>query len=171
MIGRVEELRKKVSILSALFRPSSVTDESGQLTDLHETSGSSTQQVMRDRFEHISSLEDIVSQDDPAYGRWADKRVDRWLVDWALRNGMDATAKRLASDKGIEVSNIISQKTFPDRLSSVLLILTYSRKFKGSKMHCVDIVALRHCHGAARTRQRCVRSRTLLSLSYGCKSS
>lgn len=62
-----------------------------------------TQQVMRERFEHIDELEAFVARDDPAFGRWADKRLDRWLVDWALRNGKDMTAKKIAQEKGIEV--------------------------------------------------------------------
>ena len=57
---------------------------------------------MRERFEHIEELEECAARDDPAYGRWADKRLDRWLVDWALRNGKDNTAKQIAQRKGIE---------------------------------------------------------------------
>ena len=74
-----------------------------QLSDLHETSGAPTQEVMHERFNHVTELENFVSRDDPGFNRWADTRIDRWLVDWGLRNGKEHMARKLAEDKNIEV--------------------------------------------------------------------
>ncbi|KAL5480789.1 FYV10 [Sanghuangporus weigelae] len=83
VIGKVEGLKRKLS-------------------DLHENSGLQTQDVMRERCMHITELENSTTRDDPRFNRWADTRIDRWLVDWALRNGKEQTARKLAEDKGIE---------------------------------------------------------------------
>ncbi|KAI0318509.1 CTLH/CRA C-terminal to lish motif domain-containing protein [Amylostereum chailletii] len=83
MIGRVEGLKRKLS-------------------DLQDTAGSSTQSVMRDRLLHLKTIDDIQTADDPRYIRWADTRLDRWLVDWSLRRGKEKTARLIASEKGIE---------------------------------------------------------------------
>ena len=61
---------------------------------------------MRERFNHIAELERYPSQDTPEFGRWADTRVDRWIVDWALRSGKYQTAKKIAKDRQIEVSRL-----------------------------------------------------------------
>lgn len=74
-----------------------------QLSDLHENHGIPTQQVLRERFNHINELESFQTREDSGFNRWADTRLDRWLVDWSLRNGKEATANKLALDKGIEV--------------------------------------------------------------------
>lgn len=58
---------------------------------------------MRERFSHLAELEAFQSREDAAFGRWADTRLDRWLVDWALRAGKEGTAKKIAREKGIEV--------------------------------------------------------------------
>ncbi|TDL22689.1 hypothetical protein BD410DRAFT_787966 [Rickenella mellea] len=83
MIGRVESLKRKLS-------------------DLHETSGTPTQQVMRERLNHLAELEAFPSRECPEFERWSDTRLDRWLVDWTLRNGLENTAKKIAEEKGIE---------------------------------------------------------------------
>lgn len=83
MIGRVESLKRKLS-------------------DLHETAGKPTQDVMRERLHHLATIETLHSANGPEYNRWADTRLDRWLVDWCLRTGKDKTARRIAKDKGIE---------------------------------------------------------------------
>lgn len=59
---------------------------------------------MRERFKHLNSVEDMQSPNDPEFARWADTRLDRWLIDWSLRNGKEKTAKLIADDRGVEVS-------------------------------------------------------------------
>ncbi|KAG6873090.1 hypothetical protein C0995_003135 [Termitomyces sp. Mi166 len=83
MIGRVESLKRKLS-------------------DLQETAGKPTQDVMRERIHHLMAIETITATGGAEYGRWADTRLDRWLVDWCLRSGMEKTARRIAEEKNIE---------------------------------------------------------------------
>lgn len=59
---------------------------------------------MRRRLNHLAAFESLASTDQPEFSDWADTRLDRWLVDWSLRNGKDATAKSIAKHQGIEVS-------------------------------------------------------------------
>lgn len=73
-----------------------------KLSDLHENVGAPTQEVMRDRLDHIDKLDKFQSQDEPEFSKWTDTRLDRWLVDWALRTGREKTATKLAREKGIE---------------------------------------------------------------------
>ena len=70
---------------------------------------------MKERLDTVSLMESCMSNggssgasSDPQFSQWADTRLDRWLVDWALRSGKDKTAKRIARDKGIEVSFTIA---------------------------------------------------------------
>lgn len=58
---------------------------------------------MRERLQHLAAVEDIPSVNEPEFTRWADTRLDRWLVDWALRTGKEKTARMIAEDRGIEV--------------------------------------------------------------------
>lgn len=60
---------------------------------------------MRERVNHLSCLDTAQSANDPEYTRWADARLDRWLVDWALRHGNEKTARKIAQERGIEVPN------------------------------------------------------------------
>ncbi|KAH9933054.1 CTLH/CRA C-terminal to lish motif domain-containing protein [Fomitopsis serialis] len=83
MITRVETLKRK-------------------LADLQSSSGASTIGVMRERFKHLSSVEGMQASSDPEFARWADTRLDRWLVDWSLRNGKEKTAKMIADERRIE---------------------------------------------------------------------
>ncbi|KAG6919802.1 hypothetical protein DXG01_000303 [Tephrocybe rancida] len=83
MIGRVESLKRKLS-------------------DLQDTAGKPTQDVMRERINHLTLIEALAATGGSEYGRWADTRLDRWLVDWCLRSGMEKTARRIAEEKGIE---------------------------------------------------------------------
>ncbi|KXN82201.1 Macrophage erythroblast attacher [Leucoagaricus sp. SymC.cos] len=83
MIGRVESLKRKLS-------------------DLNENAGKPTLDVMRERLEHLATIESIQNTTEPEFSRWADTRLDRWLVDWTLRNGKERTAKRIARDKDIQ---------------------------------------------------------------------
>lgn len=83
MIGRVESLKRKLS-------------------DLNETAGKPTLDALRERLEHLATIESIQTTTEPEFARWADIRLDRWLVDWTLRNGKERTAKRIARDKNIQ---------------------------------------------------------------------
>jgi macrophage erythroblast attacher len=57
---------------------------------------------MRERFQHLLEIEGVQANT-LAFSRWADTRLDRWLIDWALRNGREATARQLAREKDISV--------------------------------------------------------------------
>ncbi|KAF9530241.1 CTLH/CRA C-terminal to lish motif domain-containing protein [Crepidotus variabilis] len=83
MIGKVEGLKKKLS-------------------DLHETAGTPTQEVMRERLHHLATVESLQNTNETEFSRWADTRLDRWLVDWCLRSGKEGSAKSIAKEKGIE---------------------------------------------------------------------
>ncbi|PPQ75590.1 hypothetical protein CVT24_010896 [Panaeolus cyanescens] len=83
MIGRVENLKRK-------------------LNDLHEQSGKPTQDVIRERLHHLATVESLQNSNQPEFSRWADTRLDRWLVDWCLRNGKESSARSIAKEKGIE---------------------------------------------------------------------
>ncbi|KAL0578139.1 GID complex subunit containing RING finger motif [Marasmius crinis-equi] len=74
-----------------------------KLSDLHDTSGKPTQDVIRERIQHLSSLESITHSTAPEFARWGDTRLDRWLVDWCLRHGKEETARRMAREKDIEM--------------------------------------------------------------------
>ncbi|KAJ3822583.1 macrophage erythroblast attacher isoform 1 [Lentinula raphanica] len=84
MIGKITSLKRKLS-------------------DLHDSAGKPTQDVIRDRLQHMATLENTNSITDSDYTKWADKRLDRWLVDWCLRQGKEKTARQLAREKDIEV--------------------------------------------------------------------
>ncbi|CAA7264337.1 unnamed protein product [Cyclocybe aegerita] len=83
MIGRVENLKRKLS-------------------DLHESAGKPTQEVMRERFHHLATVESVQNTSQPEFSRWADTRLDRWLVDWCLRTGKEKSARAIAREKRIE---------------------------------------------------------------------
>ncbi|PSR73987.1 hypothetical protein PHLCEN_2v10218 [Hermanssonia centrifuga] len=73
-----------------------------KLAELQNASGLPTLSVTRERLEHLSTVESITSANGPEFARWADTRLDRWLVDWALRNGKEKTARSIARERGIE---------------------------------------------------------------------
>ncbi|KAF8889673.1 CTLH/CRA C-terminal to lish motif domain-containing protein [Infundibulicybe gibba] len=83
MVGRVENLKRKLS-------------------DLQETTGRPTQDIMRERLQHLATVEAIQTAGGAEFTRWADTRLDRWLVDWFFRSGKEGTAKAIAREKGIE---------------------------------------------------------------------
>ncbi|KAF5389545.1 hypothetical protein D9757_004169 [Collybiopsis confluens] len=83
LIGRVDTLKRKLS-------------------DLHESAGKPTQDVIRERLQHLASIESLTTASDNEYAKWADKRLDRWLVDWCLRHGKEKTARQIAREKDIE---------------------------------------------------------------------
>ncbi|KAI0656955.1 CTLH/CRA C-terminal to lish motif domain-containing protein [Cubamyces menziesii] len=83
MIARVEGLKRKLS-------------------EMQESAGKPTLNVMRERLQHLGAMEALESTNTPEFTRWADIRLDRWLVDWSLRNGKEKTARKIAADQGIE---------------------------------------------------------------------
>ncbi|KAI0642593.1 CTLH/CRA C-terminal to lish motif domain-containing protein [Trametes meyenii] len=83
MIARVEGLKRKLS-------------------DMQESAGKPTLSVMRERLQHLGAMEELESISTPEFTQWADVRLDRWLVDWSLRNGKEKTARMIAAEKGIE---------------------------------------------------------------------
>jgi len=56
---------------------------------------------MRQRLEHLAVIEASASNSGSDF--WADTRLDRWLVDWALRHGKERTARKIAREKSLEV--------------------------------------------------------------------
>ncbi|KDQ20772.1 hypothetical protein BOTBODRAFT_26790 [Botryobasidium botryosum FD-172 SS1] len=83
MIARAEGLKRKLS-------------------ELHTNTTVPVQATIRRRLEDLAMVESLSSTDDPRFESWAETRLDRWLVDWALRNGREETARKLAQEKGIE---------------------------------------------------------------------
>jgi macrophage erythroblast attacher len=104
MIGRVEGLKRKVRTFPCTKWQSQTV---GQLSDLSDKSTIPTHAIMRKRLEHLNSLDTMPGRDDAEFNRWADTRLDRWLVDWALRTGKEKTARQIAHDRGIEVSFLL----------------------------------------------------------------
>jgi macrophage erythroblast attacher len=74
-----------------------------QLSELQETAGKPTLDVTRERLQHLTAVEALQTTASLDFSRWADTRLDRWLVDWALRSGREKTARKLAHDKNMEV--------------------------------------------------------------------
>ncbi|KIY47421.1 hypothetical protein FISHEDRAFT_66124 [Fistulina hepatica ATCC 64428] len=83
IIGKVESLKRKLS-------------------DIRENAGTPTQAVMRERFQNLAKLESLQLSTEPQFDTWSDTRLDRWLVDWALRSGREETARQIAKSKNIE---------------------------------------------------------------------
>ncbi|KIJ61640.1 hypothetical protein HYDPIDRAFT_115817 [Hydnomerulius pinastri MD-312] len=83
MIARVENLKRKLS-------------------ELQENNGKPTLDVTHERLHHLAAVEALPTTNCPEFSRWADTRLDRWLVDWTLRAGREKTARKLAQEKGIE---------------------------------------------------------------------
>ncbi|KZS87276.1 hypothetical protein SISNIDRAFT_491234 [Sistotremastrum niveocremeum HHB9708] len=82
MIARVEGLKKKLS-------------------DLHSNAGAPTLKVTKTRLDQLSLVEDMQTQDDPRYPKWADTRLNKWIVDWALRTGRIQTAEKLTQSQDL----------------------------------------------------------------------
>ena len=74
-----------------------------KLSEMQESAGKPTLNVMRERLQHLGAIEALESSNTPEFTRWADIRLDRWLVDWSLRNGKEKTARKIAAEQGIEV--------------------------------------------------------------------
>ncbi|CAE6457085.1 unnamed protein product [Rhizoctonia solani] len=74
-----------------------------RLLDTQTNHVATTQASLKQRLDHLSTLESAATTDQPEYIRWTETRTDRWLVDWALRNSRDETALTLAQEKGLEL--------------------------------------------------------------------
>ncbi|CAE6482522.1 unnamed protein product [Rhizoctonia solani] len=74
-----------------------------RLLDIQTNHVAPTQVSLRQRLDHLTTLESAATTDQPEYIRWTEARTDRWLVDWALRNSRDETALTLAREKGLEL--------------------------------------------------------------------
>jgi len=83
MIARAENLKRKLS-------------------DLQENNGRPTLDVTHERLQHLALIEALPTTNCPDFSRWADTRLDRWLVDWTLRTGREKTARKLALERGVE---------------------------------------------------------------------
>ncbi|KAI8925525.1 CTLH/CRA C-terminal to lish motif domain-containing protein [Entophlyctis helioformis] len=56
----------------------------------------------RIRIDHLAEMTRIPTADSDAFARWSKTRLSRVLVDYMLRNGMNASAAKLAKDGQIE---------------------------------------------------------------------
>ncbi|CAE7092339.1 unnamed protein product [Rhizoctonia solani] len=95
IITRVEGLKKRVYTF--------VQPATCHLLDIQTHHVAPTQVSLKQRLDHLSTLESAATTDQPEYIRWTETRTDRWLVDWALRNSRDETALTLAQEKGLEL--------------------------------------------------------------------
>ena len=68
--------------------------------DVHEKGTAPTLAIMRTRLQHLEELDKL---EESELEGWTDIRLDRWLVDWCLRNGYHQTARIVAEERGIEV--------------------------------------------------------------------
>lgn len=84
-----------------------------QLNDLQNNTGTPTLQVIRERLQHLEAVESIPSINSAEFARWADTRLDRWIIDWTLRHGKEKTAKKIAQDRGIEVREKLADERSP----------------------------------------------------------
>ncbi|KPM46025.1 Protein FYV10 [Neonectria ditissima] len=62
------------------------------------------------RIAHLDELYTMTSVDDVKYEAWSRKRLDRLLADYLLRHGYNESAKKLASQRGME--NLVDMDTF-----------------------------------------------------------
>lgn len=89
-------------------------------------------------------------------------RLDRWLVDWALRNGKERTARSIAAEKKLEVWDVVilfilhfcrySAHSILIRTSS---ISTYSMTSVELRMLSHARVVLKRWLGVMKTRLPC----------------
>ncbi|KAF5329946.1 hypothetical protein D9611_010440 [Ephemerocybe angulata] len=101
MIARVENLKQK-------------------LADLQETAAKPTLDVMRERLNHLALIDTNDAPNPSEFTRWADTRLDRWIVDWCLRTAKERTAKQIAEEKHIETLVDIELFTDIRRIESAL---------------------------------------------------
>jgi macrophage erythroblast attacher len=54
--------------------------------------------------DHLTELNGIQNQDSDDFARWSKTRLDRLIVDYLLRNGLNETAAQCSQDIGIQAS-------------------------------------------------------------------
>lgn len=55
------------------------------------------------RIHNLKEIENITSPKAPEFIAWSKTRLDRVIVDYLLREGMNNTARRVTKESGIEV--------------------------------------------------------------------
>lgn len=70
------------------------------MVDVHEKGTAPTLAIMHKRLQHLDELDKL---EETELEGWTDVRLDRWLVDWCLRNSYHQTARVVAEERGIEV--------------------------------------------------------------------
>jgi macrophage erythroblast attacher len=110
-ISRIETLKAKVCVVY-IIRPPRFNSISyiSQLADVQQ-SMVTTQISLRARIDHLVRFESTASE----HTAWAEKRMDRWLVDVMLRASRFQSAIALALAKDIEVC--LTRSAYGDRLS------------------------------------------------------
>ncbi|KZT52377.1 hypothetical protein CALCODRAFT_487179 [Calocera cornea HHB12733] len=73
-----------------------------KVEELNERSLAPAHAKVRQRIEHVAVVDRVAGVEDPVYREYSRTRLDRWIVDWALRNGRTETAKQVAKERGIE---------------------------------------------------------------------
>jgi macrophage erythroblast attacher len=107
------------------------------------------QTALRVRTEHTAAFEALTNTHDPKFDRWADTRLERWLVDWMLRNGRFETARALSEAKGLEVrsthsNNYNRSQAVPQNLVDIELFAEI-RRIKVALEHQSCTEALSWC--------------------------
>lgn len=70
---------------------------------MQESAAKPTLDVMRERLHHLATIDRSEPPNTVEWDRWADTRLERWIVDWCLRTGKERTAKKIAEEKRVEV--------------------------------------------------------------------
>lgn len=55
------------------------------------------------RIKHLSQIENVTLSKSPEFIAWNKTRLDRVIVDFLLREGLNQSAKKVAAETGIEV--------------------------------------------------------------------
>ncbi|KAF6764311.1 macrophage erythroblast attacher isoform 1 [Ephemerocybe angulata] len=69
---------------------------------------------------HLALIDTNDAPNPNEFTRWADTRLDRWIVDWCLRTAKERTAKQIAKEKHIETLVDIELFTDIRRIESAL---------------------------------------------------
>lgn len=154
MINKAEGLKRKVSnpIIDSVYCNLNLC----KLSELNEKSTIPALEIMHERLLHLSALESFPGKGDSSFVQWSDTRLNRWLVDWTLRNGKTELAKYISREKNIEVSDFKSlyHRIFYLNCCSALSTSNCSRRLIELKRHFGDKVAQRRSLGVTKIRLR-----------------